>query len=190
MQRASEPPSVQRAATILRLAGNTGFWLQLILGVLAAALLLLSVAGLAGDTKTTSGATLSIFCATGAVISLAISIFLYFRYKRIAQLIENAPPGDRPDKKTTIRMIKLGLTTNLVGMFLAIIGAESFVGILWRKSSNVPQGANITYDPSQIVVPSEVLLVLANTHTILCHFIGIMIGLWLLDRLNHLGNQN
>lgn len=176
------PQGAQKAAATLRMAGNIGFWLQLVFGVLAAVLLLLAVTGLTGE-KTVQGAGFSIFCATGGILALIISIILYFRYKKIAQLIQLAPPTDRPHKKATLQTIKLGLVANLVGMFLSILGAESFVGILWQKLSRIPAGAAV-YNTAQLPQPNEILLVLANTHTILCHFIGIIMALWLLDRLN------
>ncbi|ACK68824.1 conserved hypothetical protein [Gloeothece citriformis PCC 7424] len=177
------PQGVRKAASTLKLAGSIGFWLQLILGVLAAVLLLLAVAGLSGDEKRLQGAGFSIFCATGGVLALIASIILYFRYMKIAQLIQISSPDIRPHKKSTLQIIKIGLVVNLVGMLLSILGAESFIGILWGKLSQIPAGAAV-YNTSQLPQPNEILLVLANTHTILCHFVGIVIGLWLLERLH------
>lgn len=177
------PMGVQKASSALQIAGNIGFWVQLVLGVFAAALLLLSVAGLAGQGKSTVGTGFSIFCAMGGVIALSISIVLCFRYKRIAQLMRVADPERRPKRTATLQLIKFGTLTNLTGMFLSILGAEAFVGIIWRKLSNVPQGASV-YDTLQLVTPNEILLVLANTHTILCHVVGLAITLWLLERLS------
>ncbi len=175
---------VQKASNTLQIAGNVGFWLQLVLGVFAAALLLLSSAGLAGQGKSTTGTGLSLFCAAAGVVALAISVVLCFRYKRIAQLMRVLDGEQRPKKKNTLQLVKFGLLTNLAGISLAVLGAEAFVGIIWRKLSNVPQGASV-YDTRELVTPNEILLVLANTHTILCHVVGLAITLWLLDRLNN-----
>ncbi len=177
------PMGVQKASSVLQVSGNIGFWIQLVLGVFAAALLLLSAAGLAGQDKSTAGTGFSIFCAMGGVVALAVSIVLFFRYKRIALLMRVADAQRRPKRSSTLQIIKFGIVTNLVGMFLSILGAEAFVGIIWRKLSNVPQGASV-YDTRELVTPNEILLVLANTHTILCHVVGIAIALWLLERLS------
>lgn len=186
LARPSVSSNIQRAATTLRFAGNFGFWTQLVFGVLAAVLLLLSAAGISGQTKSIQGASFSIFAATGGIIALVISIILNFRYKKIAQLIQYGDPSDRPQRRTTIGIIKLGLIANLVGMLLCIIGAEAFVGVLWQKSSSLAQGPGpVSYSPAQLILPNEILLVLANCHTIFCHYIGIVTSLWLLDRLNH-----
>lgn len=177
------PPNVKRAAFILLWSGRVGFWGQLILGVLAAALLFLSVAGLVAQDKSTEGTSFSVFCSIAGVIALLISIIICFRYIRISQLMRVSDATKRPKKTSTLQLIRIGLFSNLVGIFLSIIGAEGFVGILWRKLSNIPQGAAV-YDTSKLPTPSEILLLLANTHTILCHFAGIVVGLYLLDRLD------
>jgi hypothetical protein len=184
----SLPPNVQRAAAILRFAGNVGFWVQLVLGVLAAALLFLSIAGLLTQQKASQGTGFSIFCSTAGVLCLVVSILICFRYKKIADLMESGNIEQRPKKTTTIQTVRLGLSSNLIGIFFSIIGAEGFIGILWSKFSNIPQGAAV-YDTSKLPTPNEILLLLANTHTILCHFAGIVVSLWLLDRLNHMNRQ-
>jgi hypothetical protein len=179
----------QKTASTLGLAGNLGFWLQLVFGVIAAVLLLLAIAGLSSNSQQSSSinsaaVSFSIFCATGGVIALVISIILYFRYKKIAHLINLPSATDRPHKKTTMRMIKLGLITNLAGMFLSIMGAEAYVGLLLGKLSNITPGVIANTGNANLPTASDLLLVLANTHTIFCHFLGIVIALWLLDRLN------
>lgn len=185
----------QKAAATLKLAGNLGFWLQLVFGVIAAVLLLLSIAGLSSnpqeaDNINSAAIGFSIFCATGGVIALVISILLYFRYKKIAFLIQAKELSDRPQRRTTLRMIKLGLVTNLVGMLLAIMGAEAYVGLLLGKLSNITPGVIATTGNPNLPTASEILLVLANTHTILCHYLGIVIALWLLNRLNSLNKAS
>ncbi|MGK7957413.1 MAG: DUF3611 family protein [Crocosphaera sp.] len=177
------PPNVKRAARILQWSGNIGFWGQLVLGVLAAALLFLALAGLVAQETSTEGTSFSVFCSIAGVIALIISILICFRYKKIAQLMRDPEAKSRPKKSSTLQLIRAGLLSNLVGIFLSIIGAEGFVGILWRKLSNIPQGAAV-YDTSKLPTPSEILLLLAKTHTILCHFAGIVVGLYLLDRLD------
>lgn len=185
----------QKAAATLGLAGNLGFWLQLVFGVIAAVLLLLAVASLSSNPQQNNNLNsaalgFSIFCATGGIIALVISIILYFRYKKIAQLITLPNISDRPQRKTTTRMIKLGLITNLIGMFLSIMGAEAYVGLLLGKLGNITPGIPLSVGNANLPTASDLLLVLANTHTIFCHFLGIVIALWLLDRLNAYNKAN
>lgn len=182
----STSPNIRRVSSILRIGGNIGFWIELIVGVPAFVLLLLSIAvlgdGNAVDTNAAAGSAIAFFCATAGIILLAISIFFFFRYRAIGRTIVEST-GDRPSKAYTLRLIKFGLIANLTGMFISIVGAESFTGILFDKASNIPPGAAV-YNTAQLIKPAEIMVLLANIHTIFCHFVGIAVALVLLDRLN------
>lgn len=188
---ASIPAAILRASATLRLAGNIGFWVQIILGVVAALILLFASASLAGsdaastaqNVKFTQGSNFGLFCAAGGIIALVVSIFFFFRYKTIARLMLVGDNALRPKKAYTIQTIKFGLLANLLGMMSAIIGAEAFVGLVLGKSLTIPQGA-VFSNTSQLIQPKDLFIILANTHTIASHFTGIVIALWLLDRLN------
>ncbi|MEB3226333.1 MAG: DUF3611 family protein, partial [Synechococcus sp.] len=104
-------------------------------------------------------------------------------YKTIARLMLAGDNSLRPKKSYTIQTIKFGLLANLLGMMFAIIGAEAFVGLVLGKSLTIPQGA-VFSNTSQLIQPKDLFIILANTHTIASHFTGIVIALWLLDRLN------
>lgn len=184
------PAAILRAASTLKLAGNIGFWVQLVLGVVAALILLFASASLVGgsdnaaqDPTFSQGSAFGLFCAAGGIVALVVSIFFFFRYRTIARLMLVGDNALRPKKSYTIRTIKFGLVANLVGMLLAIIGAESFVGLVLGKSLTIPQGA-VFSNTSQLIQPKDLFIILANTHTIASHFTGIVIALWLLDRLN------
>ena len=116
--------SVKKVASALILLGNLGFWLQLLLGIISLMMLLFSTPLLGISSESSGNENLAIFCATVGVLTLALSIFFFFRrYISIGQSLKNARSGgDRPNKKYTIRLIRLGLTSNLAGMFISIIG--------------------------------------------------------------------
>lgn len=177
------PSAVLKASAILKLAGNIGFWFQLILGVVAALILLFASTGLIGGQQSSQGSDFGILCAAAGIVALAVSVFFFFRYGKIAQLIQDPTLGQRPSRSYTLQVIRLGLTANLVGMLLSIIGAESFVGLVLGKTLSIPQGAAV-YNTAQLVQPKDLFIILANTHTIASHFTGIVVALWLLNRLN------
>jgi hypothetical protein len=178
-------PAVLRASSTLRFAGNIGFWTQIVLGVVAAIILLFASASLFGDQKPNPGIGFGFFCAFSGVIALIISIFFFFRYRTIARMMQDPYTEQRPSKSYTLQVIKFGLIANLLGMLLSIIGAEALIGLLLGKFLNLPQGAvTSTIDPSQLLKAGEIMIILANTHTIASHFTGIVIALGLLDRLN------
>ncbi len=177
-------PKVKQVASTLTILGNVGFWLQLVLGIVSLMLLLLSSPLLNSDSSLGGNKNLALFCATVGVLTLGMSIFFFFRrYISIGKSLQKANSKDRPNRKYTIRLIKLGLMSNLVGMFISIIGAEAFAGLLYGKASQIPQGTAV-YNTNQLIEPVEIMALIANVHTIFSHFVGILIGLILLDRLS------
>lgn len=185
-------PVVMRASATLAMAGNVGFWVQIVLGVVAALILLFASASLLGgteganavqDPRFNQGSAFGIFCAAGGIVALVISIFFFFRYKTIARLMMVSDNNLRPKKAYTLQTIKFGLLANLIGMMLAIIGAESFIGLVIGKALTIPQGA-VFSNTSQLIQPKDLFIILANTHTIASHFTGIVIALWLLNRIS------
>lgn len=188
----SIPAAILRASSTLRFAGNIGFWVQLVLGVVAALILLFASASLVGgdstaaaaqDPKFSQGSSFGIFCAAGGIVALVVSIFFFFRYKTIARLMLVSDNALRPKKSYTLQTIKFGLLANLLGMMAAIIGAEAFVGLVIGKALTIPQGA-VFSNTSQLIQPKDLFIILANTHTIASHFTGIVVALWLLNQLN------
>lgn len=177
-------PKVKQISSSLFVLGNAGFWLQLVLGVVSFMLLLLSTPVLSDTSNRDGSNTIAIFCAALGVLTLAISIFFFFRrYISIGKILKRGTTQDRPKKQYTIRLIKLGLASNLAGMLISIIGAEAFAGILYGKASQIAPGAAV-YNTAQLIEPVEITALLANIHTIFSHFAGILIGLILLDRIS------
>lgn len=179
------PPNVLRASTILKQVGILGFWVQLVLGVIAAVILLIASFGLVTEKTATEGnpSGLGIFCATAGLIALVMSIFFFSRYINIAKLLRSLDSNLRPKKTETLGAIKFGLIFNLVGMFMSIMGAEIFVAIVLGKS--LVFNPNLRgLDSGQFVNSTDIFIILANTHTIFAHFTGIGSSLWLLNRIN------
>ncbi|PSB49591.1 DUF3611 family protein, partial [Chamaesiphon polymorphus] len=110
-----------------------------------------------------------------------------FRYVTLARQLKN--PNLRPKKAETIQIVRWGLLASILGMGSSVIGAESIGGTLLGKSlAMVLPGAIFSPDAlSKIIQPLDILIVLANTHIITAHFIGIVCSLWLLDRIQKQG---
>lgn len=124
------------------------------------------------------------FSAFISVLLLTAAIVLAFRYGKIGRKIENRDPALRPKKSETIRLIRIGLIFNLVGMVFAIIGAETLVGLALAKLLTLaPQ--LISPNPQQFVNSLDLLIIQANTNTITAHFTGIVTSLILLDRISN-----
>ena len=186
------PAAILRASATLQLAGNIGFWVQIVLGIVAFLILLFSSASLVGNNNPNAeaaqstfsqGSSFGIFCAAIGIFALVVSIFFFRRYKVIARIMLVGDNSVRPKKSYTLQTIKFGLLANLLGMMFAIIGAEAFMGLVIGKALTIPQGA-VFSNTSQLIQPKDLFIILANTHTIASHFTGIVVALWLLNQLN------
>jgi hypothetical protein len=181
----SLPVAVERISLELQRLGNISFWAQIILGIISTVLLLIAAASLFGAQQKTQGIEFGIFCAFAGVIVLAIAIVLCFRYRKLGRQIQNPDPTKRPKKADTLQVIKTALVLNVGGMLMSILGAQTLAGLVLVKSLNISQGTlNLGGPtPNQFVTPVDLLIIQANTNTILAHFVGIVFSLWLLQRL-------
>ncbi|HIK12671.1 MAG TPA: DUF3611 family protein [Oscillatoriaceae cyanobacterium M33_DOE_052] len=181
------PPTVQRAIPAFRIGGWISFWVQVVLAVVAGIIFLFAVLferSRTGDTANNPGTNAGIFFAVAGLVALGISIYWAFRYTRLARQLGAAQPGLRPRKADAIQMLRIGVIVNLSGMALSLMAAESITGILLGKALQ-PQGGRFRTDLSldQFIQPLDIFVVLANTHTIVAHFAGLITALCLIDWL-------
>lgn len=181
------PPSIQQIAVAFRLASWISFWTQVVLGVVSTLVLLF--ASLSRDVgpqaQRSPGTGIGIVLAVSGVVTLGLSIYLTFRYTRIAKRLESSNINTRPRKVDTIQILRLGLIVNLVGVLLTILGAQAIAGTLILRSLSLPQtgfGAAI-YNPQQLIRPLDIFVVQANTNTVAAHFAGLVNSLFLLNRI-------
>lgn len=185
------PVALQRIAYSFRLTGWIGFWVQLVLAVVSTVIFLFSIPA---ATPRANGVTAasnpgtggSLFFAVCGLLVLYFCVYQAFRYTRLARQLKDPNANLRPKKVDTIKVLRFGLAASLVGLLLAVLGAEAITGTLLAKSLSQAQGVTI-YDPqsiNRIIQPLDIFVVLANTHTITAHFAGVMTSLWLLNRIN------
>jgi len=189
MSNKSDSPSVSAAirqiAGNFRIAGWTSFWLQLVLGVISIVVILLFII-FSRSPNTNSGnpgTNFGVFLAICGIVSLGIGVYMAFRYVRIGRQLQSPNPSMRPRKAETIPILRMGLIVNLVGMLLTILGAWAIVGSLAARSISQVQTA-IYADPSRLISSLDMLAVQANINTIAGHFAGIIVALWLIDRIS------
>lgn len=181
------PPALQRIASMLRLSGWVTFWLQLALGVIALVLLaVFAVSRGSSDPNAQGGGGgtgFGIFCALCGLVTLGIGIYVAFRYTRFSAQLRAANTAKRPSKAETLQLLKLGLITNLVGMFFTILGSGAIVGSLLTAALEAPQSGDL-FEARRYVNPVDLFGVQANIITVSAHFIGIIAAIWLYSRVN------
>ena len=179
----SIPAAAQRVASGLRRGGWVCFWIQLVLAVISGIILLFaSLIASQESAGASSGTGGGLIFAWAGLLVLGFSTYRAFRYTRLAQKLRS--PDLRPDRAETVQQIRLTLISNMVGMALTLIGAEAINGILLGKALSQPRGF---FQPSvnlqDFIQPLDIFIVLANTHTIFAHFMGIAISIWLIDQI-------
>lgn len=181
----SLPPAIRRIAGAFRICGWISFWIQLILGVVAAGILLiLTVSQGANNTGTSNpGTGAGLFLAGGGILALFAGAFWAFRYTRLARQLRFGHSGSRPKPKDVLQAIQIGLLISLVGMLLTLLGAEIIVGSLFVKSLS-QLGAGIALDRSQYIQPLDIFIVQASTHTAVAHFAAIAVAIYLFRLVN------
>ncbi|NET59583.1 MAG: DUF3611 family protein [Symploca sp. SIO2E6] len=181
------PPALQRIASMLRLSGLVTFWLQLAFGVIALVLLAVFTASRGSSDPNVpgggGGTGFGILCALCGLITLGIGVYVAFRYMRFSAQLQAANSARRPSKAETLQLLKLGLITNLVGMFFTILGSGAIVGSLLTAALEAPQSGGIL-EARRYVNPVDLFGVQANIITVLAHYIGITAAIWLYSRVN------
>lgn len=182
------PPAVQRVIPAFRRFGWISFWVQVVLAVVAGLIFLFAI--LVDSPQATQGASTrnvgtgpGTFFAVLGLITLGISIYWAFRYTRLATQLESSNPKLRPKKADAFQLLQRGLIVNLVGMLFSLMGAEAIGGTLLAKAVQYQAGTLPTtaVNLNQFIQPLDIFVVLANTHTIVAHFAGIVTALWLLN---------
>jgi Protein of unknown function (DUF3611) len=180
----STPQTVKNIATQMRRVGWAGFWSQLILAVVSTAIFIFAIliSGNSANNPATGG---SLLFSIGGLLGLYGSTFWSFNYMKIARKLKN--PDLRPKKAETIQTIRFGIMLSAIGMGLSVMGAESISGTLLAKSFSSIETKMGFFNPSalsKIIDPLDISIVLANTHTITAHFIGMVSSLWLLNKIS------
>lgn len=171
-------PQLLKTIKSFRTFGFVGLWVHGVPGVVAGVLLLF--AGFRGGEGATNPGTLPGVAAAWIGWTLVVAGLVWnFIYIRWAKRLEG---GQRPSRAQTLIQLKIGIGISLGGQVSALLGSFAIVGTLAQRALFRTQGA-IVSDPSRFVEPIDLFTVQASLLIILAHFLGLLISLWLLDRV-------
>jgi hypothetical protein len=189
LDRPNLPDAVQRIAKAFRMTGWISFWIQLVLAVVSTLVLLFSAVVLQSESRspgqgvTNPGAGAGLILALAGIGVLYGGIYWAFYYTRLSRALRTKELPPTP--KALMQAIRVGLLINMIGMFITLLGGEALIGSLFAKALSQPQSGVAFYERiTQAVQPLDILVVQANTNTILAHFVGVTGSLWLLRSLN------
>jgi hypothetical protein len=184
---------LQHIGSSLRRMGWLRFWIQLVLGVVVVGVLVFNNIGgrLVANSQRALGLGPGISLTTLAFLILLWGIWHSWLVVRCGRAL--ASPV-KPSKGETSKLIKRGLLADLFGLTMAAIGYQSLAGSLFvQASQQVPgffgaqiQGAGGA--GSRVVglpiTSIEMFSVLGNTQVLFAHLLGLIITLWLLQRVH------
>lgn len=189
-ENAPQTPNLSQVSKTFRAIGWLSFWVQTVLAIIAG--VIFAFAGVALAMGRSSAGENASNPATGggvffALISLGIlfyGIYQSFDYVRVGRSLKAQNPNLRPKKSDTIRLLWRSLTIRGIGLMMAVIAAEAIAGVLLGKSF---MAVGAIFSPGaqlQLIQPLDIFLVLANTHLITAHFVGVTSTLWLLKQID------
>ena len=185
---------LQRISAALRRIGWVRFWGQLVLAVVVVGVLLFNSIGtrVAANSERALGLGPGLSLTTLSFLVLLWSLWQGWLVVRCGRALTRPV---RPSKGETARLIKRGLLGDLAGISLAAVGYQALAGSLFMQASmqapglfgpmTVPgrSGPISTYPITSI----EMLSVLSNTQVLFAHLIGLMLTLWMLQRMYRRG---
>jgi Protein of unknown function (DUF3611) len=191
---------LEQIGNILRVAGWTGFWVELGFAVAAGLTLLFAITGRSfSQTITpptsvpgvavnysqsaTPGLGIGIFWAGCGVLLLLFNVYLAFRQTRLARRLRTGDISTHPKKSEVMQIVRWGIIASLVGMLVTIIGGGVTLGVLLAKSIAVPQGVAIV-DPNRIIRALDIFVAIANMSGITGNFAGLVAGIGILNWLH------
>ncbi|CEJ45481.1 DUF3611 family protein [Umezakia ovalisporum] len=189
MSQNSDTPSssstLRAIAQTFRLTGWISFWIQLVLGVVSAIIVLLFAVFSQQRTGVSNnpGTGFGVFLAICGILILGGGIYLAYRYTRIGNQLQSSNPSNRPRKSETLQVLRLGLWINLLGMLVTLLGAQAIVGTLVARAISPQAATTQLFDPTRIISGLDMLVVQANINTVSAHFAGLAVSIWLLNRI-------
>lgn len=170
-------PNKRKFARTFYVLSRISYWIHVILGTISGVTLLLVVMS---DSATSSGTGLGIFIGAFSLLALGFRIFWAYRYRRLAQKLQRLDPTHQPSRTKIIEMLRIGLITSMLGLFLSFIASEISLVSLVSDAIARPQGVAV-YEREHIITSADLFLVLAQLNILGAHFLGTANSLGLLS---------
>lgn len=191
IENAPTPPNLRQISKTFRLVGWVSFWAQLVLAIVSGVIFIFAASAAALPKQTAAGVPASnpgtgggLFFAVCSLLVLIYGIYRSIQYVYLGRRLQESNPNLRPKKADTIKFLWLSIVIRGAGLLLAVMAGEAITGILLGKAFSSLGAALNPLLINQIIQPLDIFLVLANTHLITAHFIGVAASLWLLNRIN------
>jgi hypothetical protein len=181
------PPKVDALVELvslrMRRVSFLSWWAQVILTAVSSVTLLFTRNVLNLEANPANKALLPNYFLAGSSIALSLaSVFWTWASRRLSRRLLRKPTTRIQAANMLRKSITVGTCLNLMGMALAILGAEQIVGGLAIKVLTTSTTAPAVYQGSQaanLLQPLDILVVQANTNTLFSHFCSVVAYLFL-----------
>jgi hypothetical protein len=172
-----QDPLIQELAITLRRVNWVSWWSQVVLSVISTVTLVFAKSVLKTGVDRTSVAGGFLFAGSGITLGF-LSIIWTWGGSRLSKRLRQNDYSRIKAANMIRRTITIGSVINLIGMFVTLIGAQQIVGLLASKLLTMqglaPFGMNAAAVSAQTLQPLDILIVQANTNTLLSHFISLV----------------
>ena len=174
---------VARTARACKSLGRWAFWSQLVLTTVAAVIVVFSFL-YKGLTKSTDAGLYFI------LFGLVAGYFTTFWSLGVVRLGDKLRKGAKdldvvPPRTDVIRTLSTGVTVNVIGLGATIVGLQATTGMLFAKT--LTAAAQMPMYGAPVVgtgVALDIFLVQAASNSMLAHWFGLAVSLWLLRTVN------
>lgn len=178
------------AAKALWRIGWATWWVQLILTVISAVILLFSFAFPGVNIRSSASAVGFILSAVGVFVAF-VSLFWTYSYTRLSLWLEVSADRNIEKAKTRITgKLRVGLIVSIIGLVISLTGLQAIVGTLLSRllSAGIatnPYNTNLPGSPAVgvgIVQPVDVLVVQASANAMMALMAALTTTVWLRAR--------
>jgi uncharacterized membrane protein len=180
---------VKETSLVLKRVSWFSWWSQIILTTVSAVILSFS-RSVVGRNATVGPVPSFLLSGAGVLISACSIIWTWGNGARLSRRLLRRPTTRSQAADMLRRAVRVGVTLNLIGLLVTLLAAEEIVGALAIKvltNRNFgPQAALLGSVEGQLQ-PLDILVVQANTNTLLSHFCSLVSLLYLSDKIRQLG---
>ena len=186
-------PLLSKAALDLRRTSWLSWWAQVILTTVSSVTLLFAKSVI--DARPTTQRTLLpgafVFAGMGIGLSFLSILWTWGGGTRLPKTQDTKNPlnDSRIHVANSLRKkIRVGTYLNLLGMLVTLLGAEQIIGLLAARVLTTASTSTmgVVSSSAQLLQPLDILIVQANTNTLLSHFVSLVCTLYLTFSVHNL----
>lgn len=185
-------PLLQETSRVLRRISFFSWWSQVILTTVSGIILTFARRITISGSRDSAivGADPSFFLSgVGLLVSAVSILWTWGNGSRLSRRLTRRPVSRVQAANMLRRAVRVGVTLNMAGLLVHLLAAEEIVGTLAIRvltSNAARQGAAMMFSAIDGLQPLDVLVVQANTNSLLSHFCSLAALLFLTQRIDKL----